>query len=797
MSEMSQRFLDKLEQIVQDNLSNEQFGVEDLAKHVSLSRFQIHRKLQASTGQSISQFIREIRLRKAYELLMEGNLSASEVSYRVGFGSPAYFSKCFVEYYKITPGEVKKNESAVDLVFVEEDIRIPQPKNDDQQSKRWSEIGQEIIKRQIPRVTLVYLLISWLVLQIISLSNEYTSISSSFYSSVLILLCCIFPIAIYFAWHYENTSKGFVKTSRIESADVKVLRKPLTRSLVFLIMLIIITFTYLIPKKGGESDLKSNSMRLYGNNTLAVLPFEILNNAEENEYLVRGIKEAIEYNLAGLSELIMPSPNATLQYNRTTKPIDEIAGELEVRYLLYGSLLVFKDTFRIMAKIYDQNLDKTIWQNPYTEPENNFLSVVDKVALAVKSNVHSYISPVGQLEEQITEDYRAMDLYMRGRHFYENYLNEWDDEDLSFAEDFYNEALKSDNSFALAYVGLGNVARLKSRRFGIKNRKNNNHAEYEDSMKLFISKAINADPLLAEAHLLKADLFYYQDHFDSALYSLDKVINLKKNFSDAYYLRGRIWLDQMNFPQALKNLRIAEYFEKSGTQAQNILYNKSLVYTCIGDNHKAINNIRKAAQLTPGTSLYFRPYVYSFTATGNFETAENLLDSGSQLFGEELDFHYAMLYTWTNRPKEALEKLTGSANIDVDKELGLLKDGKSNLDHLAAYNLSKLGYQELADQVFKSWIDDLEDLNRINLLAEVYAEMGEYEKAMENLIKLEAENPYDELFELSKHIPSFEPLRDDPGYIRLIAMVDQQKALVRQKISEIEAIPIMELIHDQ
>ena len=100
-------FLDKLKKEVDDNLNNDQFSVEELAKNIGMSRSQLHRKLNTATGQSVSQFIREYRLQRGMELLKEGNLNAAEVADRIGFGSATYFNKCFNEYYGYPPGEVK------------------------------------------------------------------------------------------------------------------------------------------------------------------------------------------------------------------------------------------------------------------------------------------------------------------------------------------------------------------------------------------------------------------------------------------------------------------------------------------------------------------------------------------------------------------------------------------------------------------------------------------------------------------------------------------------------------------
>jgi len=105
---MDQSFLQSLKEIVLCNLENEQFGAEHLSKEIGLSRSQVHRKLQKIVGKSITQFIREIRLNVALDLLKKEVGTAAEISYRVGFSSPAYFTKCFHDYFGYPPGEVKK-----------------------------------------------------------------------------------------------------------------------------------------------------------------------------------------------------------------------------------------------------------------------------------------------------------------------------------------------------------------------------------------------------------------------------------------------------------------------------------------------------------------------------------------------------------------------------------------------------------------------------------------------------------------------------------------------------------------
>jgi len=105
-------FTDQLESIILENLSNEQFGVSELAEIMNMSRSNLLRKIRKNTQLSASQFIRQVRLKKSMQLLRQSSLNISEISFQVGFGSTSYFIKCFREYYGYPPGEVGKGTVA-------------------------------------------------------------------------------------------------------------------------------------------------------------------------------------------------------------------------------------------------------------------------------------------------------------------------------------------------------------------------------------------------------------------------------------------------------------------------------------------------------------------------------------------------------------------------------------------------------------------------------------------------------------------------------------------------------------
>ena len=108
VNSMDQVIIRKLTEIIHANLDDENFGVRELALASGMSRSKVHRKLKSTLKKSVSQFIREVRLQKAMEMLQQNVATVSEISYKVGFNSPAYFNSCFHHYFGYPPGEVKK-----------------------------------------------------------------------------------------------------------------------------------------------------------------------------------------------------------------------------------------------------------------------------------------------------------------------------------------------------------------------------------------------------------------------------------------------------------------------------------------------------------------------------------------------------------------------------------------------------------------------------------------------------------------------------------------------------------------
>lgn len=104
---LDQKLVDAATKYVEDNLSNGDITVETMSEAMNMSRVHLYKRLTAITGMTPSEFIRDIRLRHAEQLILKSQLSVSEISYKVGFNNPRYFSKYFREKYGVIPSQYK------------------------------------------------------------------------------------------------------------------------------------------------------------------------------------------------------------------------------------------------------------------------------------------------------------------------------------------------------------------------------------------------------------------------------------------------------------------------------------------------------------------------------------------------------------------------------------------------------------------------------------------------------------------------------------------------------------------
>jgi ligand-binding sensor domain-containing protein/DNA-binding NarL/FixJ family response regulator len=115
LNEREQQFLKTFENMVFDNISSPEFGIDEMCKVMAMSRMQLYRKMAAIINKKPSQYVKELKMKKAYELIKEKGMNITEAMYEVGYSNYSYFSKKFTEVNSISPREVlgmKKQDNA-------------------------------------------------------------------------------------------------------------------------------------------------------------------------------------------------------------------------------------------------------------------------------------------------------------------------------------------------------------------------------------------------------------------------------------------------------------------------------------------------------------------------------------------------------------------------------------------------------------------------------------------------------------------------------------------------------------
>ena len=107
LSPLDEQLLAKAVALVEKNLNNSDYTIEDFASDMAMSRVSLFRKLRSLTGLSPTDFIRTERLKHAANLILQGNMNIVAVAYSCGFNTPSYFTKAFKNRFGVLPSEYK------------------------------------------------------------------------------------------------------------------------------------------------------------------------------------------------------------------------------------------------------------------------------------------------------------------------------------------------------------------------------------------------------------------------------------------------------------------------------------------------------------------------------------------------------------------------------------------------------------------------------------------------------------------------------------------------------------------
>jgi TolB-like protein/DNA-binding winged helix-turn-helix (wHTH) protein/Flp pilus assembly protein TadD len=188
--------------------------------------------------------------------------------------------------------------------------------------------------------------------------------------------------------------------------------------------------------------------------SIAVLPLENLSGDPSQEYFADGMTEELITDLAKLSALRVISRTSVMKYKGTKKGLPEIAKELNVDGVVEGSVMRSGNRVRITAQLLHAPTDKHLWADAYERDLGDVLKLQSEVAQAIAKQVRAQLTPQQEahLRAARTVNPEAYEAYLRGRYYLSNQFTMA--EPLNMAKNYFEESIRKDPGFALAYSGL-------------------------------------------------------------------------------------------------------------------------------------------------------------------------------------------------------------------------------------------------------------------------------------------------------------------------------------------------------
>ncbi|MGA2457823.1 MAG: protein kinase [Terriglobales bacterium] len=264
--------------------------------------------------------------------------------------------------------------------------------------------------------------------------------------------------------------------------------------------------------------------------SVAVLYFENLSGAKEDEYFRDGITEDIITELSKIKGLNIFSRPTVLAYRDKQVTPAHIGQQLRAAYVLAGSLRRSGNRLRINTQLVDTGTDFPIWSERYDREMKDIFEVQDEIASKIAQALRVTLSPQEQeaIAAKPTDNLQAYDLYLRGK----SYARRLQRQDLEFALQMFENAVILDPNFALAYAAIANACAQNHYNYG------RDPVWMERAMKAS-ETAVVLRPDLPEVQVAQAWILYANGKYDEAIAVVQKAIDRKRDCEGAYYILGR------------------------------------------------------------------------------------------------------------------------------------------------------------------------------------------------------------------------------------------------------------------
>ena len=475
---------------------------------------------------------------------------------------------------------------------------------------------QELKRRNVIRVAILYLVSSWVLLQLADVLTSLLNAPEAAGSIVVMLLILGFIPALIFAWVYEMTPEGLkreVDVDRTHSETPETGKKINTVIVVLLVIAIGgLIADRLMPETTVVEDvvLADSVEAPISNLSIAVLPFADLSPGGDQEYFSDGIAEEILNVLVRIEGLKVASRTTSWGFKgQEALGIPFIAEKMKVRHVLEGSVRKSGETVRITAQLIDADTDQHLWSETYdrTLTAESVFEVQDDIAQAIVEQLGII------MEGDAVAPSHAGDT--RNISAYELYLEAWqlfvERRSLPRAIDLFEQAVAADPSFARAWAGLAAIYNVAPG-WGIIDR------DYTALAREAAETAIQLNPELSLPYAVLAmdGTVNWPVDFEQSLTQFDEALARNPKNTTAYLWRTTVFLDLGYFDRAERDARQCLEIDPAYDICRSFL---ALAALFSGDTARAVET--HETSLRNGFYGNSMPFLYLYVATGEERTA--------------------------------------------------------------------------------------------------------------------------------------------------------------------------------
>lgn len=468
-------------------------------------------------------------------------------------------------------------------------------------------------RRHVFRVTGIYIVSAWVVLQVSDLAFESFGLPTAAMRFVWYALIVILPLAVFWGWRYDITGGRIVRTSPAtdgESVDVR-LRSP---DFVIIAALSGIVLFVLAGTVNEISRLPQTIDYRYALNrtvisSIAVLPFENLSADSSDKYLADGMHDALITALARVKAFKIISRTSTLRLSKQLT-IPEIGERLGVDKIIEGTVTRDENDVRINVQMIDAEREEHIWSESYVRSLDGLVSLQSNIATSVASAVQVRLTPeeMRRLESRGEVNPETYDAYLRAMYR----IRRETGKGMREAMDLLMDTVENDPTSALAWAGLA---------YGYGELGHSPFPEKDAYLraKAAADRALELDPDLAEAHLAVAMYrMYYEWDFDAAEEAFERAIEINPSLVSAHYHLA--WLYEL-YGMDEEALRLGELTKELDPLSPFYSGWLAAQYRDAGMFDKAIQEARAALKLRRGYPVGLLVLGETYTDLGEFDKA--------------------------------------------------------------------------------------------------------------------------------------------------------------------------------